>query len=443
MGKANDMVRMKKGWSRAGAIIAGAVLAISGGVAVAPVAGAAGATLYVATTGTDDGDCGTEAAPCATIQFAINRASAGDIVQVAAGEYITTGADLTVGFKPITLRGPQAGVDPVGSSVRSVGNTANEAVIKVTGGTGILDVHFEQADASVVIDGFTFEDTSISRVCAGGDPGLIEVRNNIFNRPAEHPNGAGQLARTLFANCSSFVAENNVFVGNPDYKDSSAAYLAAWGGGNVTFTGNGVSDYPYSGLMVINATDVTITDNMFDSIQNSAVHLHGLKGVNNVVAGNTITNTNLDGGDDGGNIKFGAIRIKDSCTSAGACSAGNPVVIKVTGNKIDGAAYALVMNSETGVAGSEGYSVQFNENSVTNIGQKAIVNDGAESVQAADNWWGTPMGVADLMDGDGVVFEPYYIGPEMQELSDGTGAPIPSPNPSSVENLFGSLTASS
>ena len=45
-----------------------------------------------------------------------------------------------------------------------------------------------------------------------------------------------------------------------------------------------------------------------------------------------------------------------------------------------------------------------------------------------------------MISGDGVGIEPYYIGPEMQEKSDGSGAP--DPDPGSVENLFGSLTGS-
>ena len=67
-------------------------------------------------------------------------------------------------------------------------------------------------------------------------------------------------------------------------------------------------------------------------------------------------------------------------------------------------------------------------------------NQGPAGVSAESNWWGTGTDVEDMISGDGVGIEPYYIGPEMQEKSDGSGAP--DPDPGSVERLFGSLTGS-
>lgn len=52
-------------------------------------AGAAqGATVrYVAPTGSNAGDCGASGAPCATVQYAVNQAMAGDEIRVAGGTY--------------------------------------------------------------------------------------------------------------------------------------------------------------------------------------------------------------------------------------------------------------------------------------------------------------------------------------------------------------------
>ena len=50
----------------------------------------AASNLYVdATNGDDSNDCLSEANACATIQAAINKAAAGDTINVAAGEYET------------------------------------------------------------------------------------------------------------------------------------------------------------------------------------------------------------------------------------------------------------------------------------------------------------------------------------------------------------------
>lgn len=48
---------------------------------------AANATRYVATTGADSGDCTDANNPCRTVQYALERATSGDLVKVAAGTY--------------------------------------------------------------------------------------------------------------------------------------------------------------------------------------------------------------------------------------------------------------------------------------------------------------------------------------------------------------------
>lgn len=71
--------------------------------------------IRVAPSGNDTGSCGSEATPCRTIAFAVNKATAGDEIRVAAGTYTDTGPDSACSFlidavvcvngKPLTLRG--------------------------------------------------------------------------------------------------------------------------------------------------------------------------------------------------------------------------------------------------------------------------------------------------------------------------------------------------
>jgi hypothetical protein len=76
----------------------------------------AGATRYVATSGTDSGDCTSSASPCRSIQYAVNQAATGDQILVASGTYtynashdqctfLVTRAVVCVANKSLTISG--------------------------------------------------------------------------------------------------------------------------------------------------------------------------------------------------------------------------------------------------------------------------------------------------------------------------------------------------
>jgi hypothetical protein len=69
-----------------------------------------GPALHVSTTGTDLGDC--TAAPCRTINYAVARASAGDVIAVAAGTY-NESVSIT---KRLSLVGTGATIDATGKT---------------------------------------------------------------------------------------------------------------------------------------------------------------------------------------------------------------------------------------------------------------------------------------------------------------------------------------
>jgi hypothetical protein len=77
--------------------------ALGFGTAGAATASAAGTTLYVSTTGSDTNPC-TKAAPCATIQHAVDLATPGATVSVESGHYYQT-VNIT---KPLSLVGDGA-----------------------------------------------------------------------------------------------------------------------------------------------------------------------------------------------------------------------------------------------------------------------------------------------------------------------------------------------
>lgn len=59
-----------------------------GAIPFSPARAEAATTRYVATTGSDSGDCSSVASPCHTIQYAVNQSSSGNRILVALGTYI-------------------------------------------------------------------------------------------------------------------------------------------------------------------------------------------------------------------------------------------------------------------------------------------------------------------------------------------------------------------
>lgn len=110
------------------------VIAVVGVVPFAGTAQAAATTYYVSTTGNDANTCLTATTACATIQHAEDISVSGDIIRVAAGQYIQT-ADLT---HPVTLTGAGPGktvIDGTGIDYQAL-VPGEFAVVQVQNDTG-------------------------------------------------------------------------------------------------------------------------------------------------------------------------------------------------------------------------------------------------------------------------------------------------------------------
>lgn len=401
----------RKGLTRVTALVAGAMLAIGGGLVATPMAHAAGTTHYVDQAGTDSDDCTTDGiGACKTIQRALDNAASGDTIKVAPGHYVSSG-HLTIN-KSITLLGPQAGVNPVGDSPR---DGTGEAVIQISSEYDYVAIGIDGVDEYVIFDGFTFEETTIYRGCTD-QTGTVTVRNNIINSSAEKPAGSaspssGALPRALWTNCGNYVVENNILDGKNQYELSSAGYMATQNG-TITWTGNDVRNWDWSGVIAVWAEDVTITGNSFTNIKRQSVRLAMLEGTDNEVSGNIFTNSGA------GPEEVGAIGIVGTCevTETEDCADVPPVAFDITGNTIRNAHVGLSLAPNTA-----GYAVNFSENSLSDISELGVANGGPAQIAATHNWWGTGTDVEAMMEGDGITFEPYYTDPEMDEMSDGTG----------------------
>src|SRR5712691_671989 len=107
---------------------------------------AAGPWYVNSATGNDANDCLSPATACKTIQAAINKASAGDTVNVAAGTY---NEQVKIN-KTLSLKGARAGVD-----ARTRVPASESIIDHACGPVQIL------AD-KVVLDGFTVQGSTLS-----------------------------------------------------------------------------------------------------------------------------------------------------------------------------------------------------------------------------------------------------------------------------------------
>jgi hypothetical protein len=204
---------------------------------VSDVAHAQAAQRLVATTGTDIGDCSVD--PCATIQFALNIATPGDTIRVAAGTYdenlgITTNGLTLLGAGPAvtTIRGGQFG------NVIQTGIVTDDVATFVIEGFTITDIEgASDFNAGILLDSATrfgpadwtvrgniIRDTGIGIELGFSDAGAL-IENNVI---------AGNLRHGI-QNIRHYrvIIRNNTIVGN-----GLVGYREDFGIGDSVFVNN-------------------------------------------------------------------------------------------------------------------------------------------------------------------------------------------------------------
>jgi hypothetical protein len=323
---------------------------------------------YVDPAGNDANSCQGPGAlgACRTIQAAINKASAGDTINVAAGMYPEGPGPLSIN-KRLTLLGAQAGID---ARTRS----ELESTISDSQGTSV-------SASGVVIDGFTIQNSVVSAFTGYGiwlNPGVsgTQIVNDIFQNNIVGLGLANRGAEALIQH--SVFRDNNQAGG----ASGSGIYTDVDVGGalveNVRINENSFTGNDNAGIDISNTAfgvggvnNVEVTHNSFDSDGRSVLlfNTHGL-----TFDHNRVTNSMLAGS--------AAVRIFDGNTD-----------LRVTYNDLIGGPYDGIRSSTLFDTPSSRISI--NQNNIEQFlhdGLNVVMSSTTETVDATCNWWESSSG---------------------------------------------------
>jgi hypothetical protein len=288
--------RRPQAWFR---LLAAAIILLSGiggGLALAPLALAGPATLYVSSSGTNSGSCTDEATPCANIQYAVQQAASGDTIDVSGT--LLGGSKIGI---PVTIA-----QEPGGSPAILDGNGAKVAFIEPT-----ADVTYDQI---TVEDGGANSGGAVT-VLPGGTLSIID--STFADNTASASGPSGGIGGAIYDDQGTLTITNSTFADN-------TAQTAGVGG-----TGGAIATFDPT----MTITDSTFADNSSQSGPGNAIDFDGgtstLAGniladpasagapIGGECAGSTPTDDGYDIDDDGSCGFSGPGSISDSTTIDG------------------------------------------------------------------------------------------------------------------------------
>jgi len=308
------------------------------GTAISATAQSTTATLYVTTTGTDTGTC-PEAAPCASLAYALSQATGGDTISIGAGSFPGVA---TVAVN-VTIEGAGA------NETTLTGGTPGDPILTIAAGqsVGIEDLALEPS--SVGEDGVSATSGTVRLVGVSimpSSPSGVLPQNGVAAVP-----GSGSITLSVFDSTIADAAQNGIAIGaasgaantvsviNSTIADDNAdGILDAHPGDQLTLRDDTISGNGEAGLGAAQST-VALTDALLAGNDTSDCVVHSLvDGGNNLIgidnADSTSTCAGLAGVD--GNVvgtetspvnpRLGTLADNGGPTDTMALEAGSPAI---------------------------------------------------------------------------------------------------------------------
>jgi hypothetical protein len=364
---------------------------------VAAASSARATTWYVDPAGNDSNSClaPVPASACLTLQAAIDKATAGDTIHVAAGTYASS---LVTVDKTLTLLGAQAGID-----ART--RVGAESVLSNSEGMRI------EASA-VAIDGFTIQDSTLVFTGFGifMDPSASVSGTRVVNDIIQNNEVGVGLAN---AGPSQGLIQHNLIQNNnlPAAASGDGIYTDQFVGRQVTnvlidansLVGNGNAGVAF------NSTDISIPDSNIEVSNNfldqngQGIYFFNTTSAN--VHDNRIINTTLPA---------------DGSSSKAITAFGDVDGLTIMNNDLDMGVNRGIRIVNLNVNPNK--NVVIHLNNITNFpGEGLLVDPGGHdgAVDATCNWWGSasgptnpgnPAGTGEVVAGD-ATFDPWLFAP--------------------------------